>query len=144
MITYGQNEKIRIGNYEFSTSDLVNYIKHRTNGEGYMMVSKDKMEIEGNVIWKTEVPANDNTNAGFAISITAPTTTGQEFPLWDTDGYSGLKDGKIIFSGWNDSTGWKSQWACSIESLVKCFATRVKDGESIQIPEVPQIKSELN
>ena len=121
---------------------MVNYIKHRTYGEGYTMVSKDKMEIGGNVVWKTEVPATDDANAGFAISITAPTTTGQEFPLWDTDGFSGVKDGKIIFSGWDDSTGWKSQWSCSIESLVKCFVTRVKDGETIQIPETPQIISE--
>lgn len=104
------------------------------------MVSEEHMKLEGNVIWKTEIPANNNTNAGFAISITAPTTTGQEFPIWNTDGYSGLKDGKIIFSGWDDSTGWKSQWSCSIESLVKCFASRIKDGETIQIPEVSQIK----
>lgn len=128
------------GDYEWTIGEAVNYIKHRTHGEGYIKVTNDKMIIKGDVVWKKEVKCEDNEQAGFAISIIAPKENNQEFQLWDTDGFSGLKDGKIVFSGWNDSTGWKSEWACSIESFVKCFATRVKDAETVQFPTSPKVK----
>ena len=90
---------------------------------------KKIIEVEGEYTWK--IACKDNTTAGFELTINSgQPNTDRKNPqeIWDTEGYSGLKDGFVRFRGYDDETGWESTWECSLESFIKAFATKCDDG----------------
>jgi hypothetical protein len=90
---------------------------------------KKVIEAVGEYTWN--IPCKDAEHAGFEITVNSgkPNTDCENaYELWDTDGFSGLKDGFIRFKGYDKQTGWESEWECSLESFIKLFAIRVADG----------------
>jgi hypothetical protein len=90
---------------------------------------KKVIEAVGEYTWN--IPCKDAEHAGFEITINSGEPNKErENPqeVWDTDGYSGLKDGFVRFRGYDKETGWESTWECSLESFIKIFATRCVGG----------------
>ena len=84
--------------------------------------------VEGEYTWK--IPCEGNTHAGFEITINSgkPSDVKDAQEVSATDGYSGLTDGFVRMRGYNEETGWESEWLCSLESFINAFASRIPDG----------------
>lgn len=90
---------------------------------------KKVFEAIGEYTWN--IPCKEAEHAGFEITINSgKPNDDRDNPqeVWDTDGYSGLKDGFVRFRGYDKETGWESTWECSLESFIKIFATRCVGG----------------
>lgn len=90
---------------------------------------KKVIEAIGEYTWK--IPCKDAEHAGFEITINSgQPNVDRKDPkeVWDTYDYSGLKDGFVRFRGYDNETGWESEWVCSLESFIKVFATRCEGG----------------
>lgn len=90
---------------------------------------KKVIESIGEYTWN--IPCKDAEFAGFEITVNSGMPNGERQnpqEVWDTEGYSGLKDGFVRFRGYDKETGWESSWECSLESFIKIFATRCVGG----------------
>ena len=84
--------------------------------------------VDGEYTWK--IPCKDNAHAGFEITINSGAPSDRENPkeVSAIDGYSGLKDGFVRMRGYNEETGWESEWLCSLEAFLNAFASRIPEG----------------
>jgi hypothetical protein len=85
------------------------------------------IEARGEYTWK--IPCGETDSAGIEITINSGRPTGRTDAgeIYDIDGFSGLQDGFVKFRGYDNETGWESEWICSLESFIRVFAIRCAD-----------------